>query len=690
MNPIPTFALLTTRMDGWYQAQAWHGATSAARLLGIRLVALVGSAYGDPEKRGGPVDVYDLARFNEFDGYVILTGALSNHTGLGTIHDLLERLPRRPTVSIGMELPGTASVIPDGGGMESIARHLVQAHGLRRFAFISGPESNPDACRRWADWNATLAELGLRQDPALVEFGDFTPESGKAAAEALLAKTEKFQAIVCANDAMALGVRKALTEHGLRIPQDLVLTGYDDIEEARTMVPPLTTVRAETYLVGFRAVEILMDLHRGGDVRQESIATDFVVRRSCGCHLETSTTVVPRLLADSSDLPGPISIRQMLSSPDTRDAFLERLEKMLDTVEFAEIDFWEESLLQAAQPEPPAGSSRTLVAAEAMVSQARHGLDARRRQSLQHLMRVQFQAVQTLTYQIPEGDFTGRILDALQPFAENHLRILLYQADFSPVTAAEARTQPFTLAVDTLTREVGPPVPDSLLPPDDPGSGTWVTLSLALGDEHFGVMQLRDWNTNELFLESLRLALSMLFSGIRKAVRESAVRDELLKLSRRDPLTGLLNRRGLLEQGELLVHSAARTSTRIGIVLCDLDGLKKINDRHGHADGDLAIRCLARALEDCFRQSDVLARLGGDEFAALLMLGPEGGLDTAIVRLREALERRSRELGKPWTAKTSAGWIAWNPGDGQSLDGVLAQADEHLYRDKRRRKSPRG
>jgi diguanylate cyclase (GGDEF)-like protein len=302
-------------------------------------------------------------------------------------------------------------------------------------------------------------------------------------------------------------------------------------------------------------------------------------------------------------------------------------------------------------------------------------------------MRVQFQAIQTLTYDIPRDELPYRIVDALQPFAENRLRLLLFNQDFSAIPLSEGFSRPFKFALDTHKRRIGPPGHDLLLPRDDKLAGTWATLSLSLGNEHFGVVQVRDWNSNELFLESLRLSLTMLLSGIQKAAREDRVKEELVRLARRDDLTGLLNRRGLLEQGAILVRAAQRGQLRIGVVLCDLDGLKEINDVYGHADGDMAIRSLARALEDGFRQSDVVARLGGDEFAVISLIADDGNLEGAIVRLREALERRSQELGRPWTARTSAGWMAWNPGDGQDLESVLAQADALLYHDKRERKA---
>jgi hypothetical protein len=158
------------------------------------------------------------------------------------------------------------------------------------------------------------------------------------------------EAIVCANDPMALGVRKALSVRGLRIPHDVLLTGYDDIEEARTMVPPLTTVKAGTYQVAFRAMEMLLDLHRGGKPSQVTTPTDLVLRRSCGCHAGTATTSIPHLLAESSGVPAPNTPPATPVESGSQADFLDRMEETLDGAEHAEIDLWEENLLLAACP----------------------------------------------------------------------------------------------------------------------------------------------------------------------------------------------------------------------------------------------------------------------------------------------------------------------------------------------------
>lgn len=692
METIPTFALLNVRLDGWYQNQVWHGVSTAARLLGVRLVALVGNAFGDPERRGGSESVYGLAGSPRIDGYLPVVGALANFVGKDPVLRFLESLPPRPTVCVGMELGGYLTVQPDGAGIGRMVRHLVGGHGLRRLAFLGGPRTNPDATRRLTDFVETAVQEGLDVPDGWILEGDFSPELAKRVFDAFLDREgAPPQALVCANDAMALGVRKSCRERGIRIPDDMVLTGFDDIDEAATMSPSLTSVDAVAYQAGFRAVELLQELHLGREVASEAIPTALVLRRSCGCRPGGASSLhLPRLLAEATGVPGFERLRATLCDPVESGPFLERLEAVLEEADHPELDLWEERIFAVATSAPPPHASQVLLRAQAAVSHARRGVDLNQRQALKILLRDQYRALQQLVSHAPGEDLPHRILEAFQTLAGHRLRVLLFRDDASPVEQPRFEEGSFALEIDVAARTVAPAPRDALLPSGGLPVASWIAMPLSLGSEHFGVVQVRDWNSNEVFLESLRNSLSMALSMAHRSRQEHVAREELLKLSHRDELTGVLNRRGLLEQGELLVRSAMRNGTRIGVVLCDLDGLKEINDAHGHADGDLAIQCLARALEDGFRQSDVVGRLGGDEFAVVTLLAADGGLEGAIGRVRAALERRSAELDRPWTARTSAGWMAWIPGDGETLEQAIIRADQDLYQDKRRRKGIAG
>jgi len=172
---------------------------------------------------------------------------------------------------------------------------------------------------------------------------------------------------------------------------------------------------------------------------------------------------------------------------------------------------------------------------------------------------------------------------------------------------------------------------------------------------------------------------------------EAQLRERLAEQSTRDELTGLLNRRGLRDVASLLARKGARESRTHVLFAADLDGLKPVNDRHGHAAGDEAIRLMADAIRECFRSTDTPARMGGDEFSILCAAVPDANPESIAGRLREILERRCSALGRAWTVSTSIGWAEWDPIGDSSMDLAMARADRALYEDKIRRKgaSPR-
>jgi LacI family transcriptional regulator len=169
-----------------------------------------------------------------------------------------------------------------------LADHLV-GHGYRRFAFLGDPDRSPDVAGRYVGFAAGLRAAGVRvPTPARCAFD---VEAGQAAAVRLLSRSSRPQVVVCANDEVALGVHTAVAAAGLRIPDDLAVTGWDDVMAAG--FAGLTTVRQPMRELGATAARWLHDRiternsgpTRGpAAVRREVLPTQLVVRTSCGTH----------------------------------------------------------------------------------------------------------------------------------------------------------------------------------------------------------------------------------------------------------------------------------------------------------------------------------------------------------------------------------------------------------------------
>jgi LacI family transcriptional regulator len=184
--------------------------------------------------------------------------------------------------------------IDNYGGAFAMVQHLV-AVGRRRIALIAGPEHNFDAAERLRGYTAAMTRFAPTIPPQVLA-GDFTEEAGYNAARDLLTNKLRPQAVFAANDMMAVGCLYALREAGVRVPEDIAVTGFDDIPIARLTTPALTTVRVRIVDFGTRALERLATMiEDSADAAREKhaqlLGTELVVRQSCGAKELIATAV---------------------------------------------------------------------------------------------------------------------------------------------------------------------------------------------------------------------------------------------------------------------------------------------------------------------------------------------------------------------------------------------------------------
>ncbi|MGN9909421.1 LacI family DNA-binding transcriptional regulator [Phytohabitans sp. LJ34] len=262
---------------GPYYAEVVLGYEEVAADLGRSVLIL--ATHG---RRDAAAQVLELA--NRVDGMVVMGRTVGD--------DIVERIAASgpPLVLVARDPVSTVDTIRTDNerSARELAEHLL-AHGHRRFAFVGDPDDSPDVAGRYAGFAAGLRAAGIPV-PAPVRCS-FDIEAGRAAAEALLRRRTRPQAVVCANDEVALGVHTAATDAGLSVPDDLAVTGWDDVMAAR--FAGLTTVRQPMRELGATAAHWLHDriTERSSDRSRQRVArrsqvlpTQLTVRRSCGTH----------------------------------------------------------------------------------------------------------------------------------------------------------------------------------------------------------------------------------------------------------------------------------------------------------------------------------------------------------------------------------------------------------------------
>lgn len=269
-----------------YQADIIIGAHDECVRRGLDLVCLAGGRVGGGDPRSY---AYDIASPRNLDAAIMVPGTWGAALESDPVQALLARYADTPTCIIGARAGDAPSVCIDNStGVEELTRHLIEVHGRRRLAFIAGRGLEADERQR--GFERALAAAGLALDAALFHPGDYTLEAGRAAAARWCSDGRAAcDAIVAANDWMAAGALDLLQERGVRVPEDVSLVGFDDIDRASFMSPPLTTIRQPPRHLGAEAVSTLAALLDGVlPERHVSVRTFPQIRRSCGCFGQAS------------------------------------------------------------------------------------------------------------------------------------------------------------------------------------------------------------------------------------------------------------------------------------------------------------------------------------------------------------------------------------------------------------------
>ncbi len=579
--------------------------------------------YGEGERQ-----IFSLPNYEELDGIILSLDTLNVPNGAVALLERLRKLSC-PIVSLRVHLDGFYNVrVDESTSMERMIRHFIDVHGFRDICFMTGRMELEDARLRFECYKRVMEENGIEVTEDMVFYGDYWRAKAKAAVEHFLSgrRSTYPQAIICANDYMALAVSRELGERGIRVPEDVCVSGFDDLMEAQYADPSLTTVAVNFEEMAVRAVEVIDDIVHGHQPEKEQyVSTQDKYRGSCGCRRHKVTNKwysLTRELEERREL----NYQTIFMNAD--------LEGITD----------EKELFSTAQKYSGWNNAKKMWIclcdeSEELTEEERNLGD----------MRTEYTNTMILRAVIDSG---------------NSVDMLNQRFERRELIPEEQRS--------------------------DIENGSFFFVPLHYNNHNLGYVAVRyddNGHINE-FMQPWIMNFSVALESFLLHERLDAMH-AIERLYKEDALTGISNRRGFEEKARKVYSDATYFRRRVAVISIDMDNLKVINDVHGHSAGDDALRRIGRALSTVAKQKEsiVCARTGGDEFVVVCRLEYPNEGEDIITQIREELQRINVQNGQAYSAEISCGLYEVKDASKVAMAKALEISDERMYEDKRQRKA---
>jgi DNA-binding LacI/PurR family transcriptional regulator len=269
-----TIGLVFSEIRGAFFPQLLKGIEAQLHEAGYEL--LVYSTHSDRPIKRKPIGEHNT------DGLLVFTTSLEKEEIARLYKINFPMVLMHETPPEGMDIPVITVENKDGAAM--LVSHLIEKHGRRRIVFLRGPDGHEDSQWRERGYREALAAHNIPFDEALVSSGEFDQETAYHSLRKLIQDGVEFDAVFAGDDDASIGVYRALKEARRLIPDDVAVVGFDDVEFAGYISPPLTTIRAPIEEVGREAVRQLLALVNGEQAQSLVLKrTELIIRESCGC-----------------------------------------------------------------------------------------------------------------------------------------------------------------------------------------------------------------------------------------------------------------------------------------------------------------------------------------------------------------------------------------------------------------------
>lgn len=567
-------------------------------------------------------NILTLPNIEDFDGVLLLTSTFNFPEEIAYLQQKI-RDSGVPAITVDYDLEGMDFVGTDNySGMYELVSHLIELHGARKLLFIGGIEGHAESVIRQRAFLNAAADRGIVVDSRDILYGEWAELCASERFEEWIGETGKLpDAIVCANDVMAIGICFWLKKHGYCVPEDCIVTGYDFIKRGQMMRPMLTSVDRDWQILGFHTLQLLNQRIKGFEIEPRTMLNIRpAYRQSCGCIMDELTL---RELAENLKQDGNIAVDSLQVDSHFRHMY-KNIRKAETSEEFSK--------------------------AMSGFLKGDHALEGDRVMICLHpdFFTAGKEGRGMVEYGFPKE------MDIVCSLFNGHPRVRMM---------ADCRRAIFQVA-----RESEKP-------------GLYLLVPLHSDEKNYGFAML---NKNDLILRDRILYIwtrhvNQCLEQVRSNVKITQLTQRLSDLSMKDGLTGTYNRLGC----ERVLYPFLRECQEKGgqgiVMIVDIDCMKLINDGYGHTSGDQAILFLAEALRTGLPEDFYIARYGGDEFFVAGQL--RGGMN--VEELANASMQKLDELAEsnrvPYTLKASLGLVVLEKGEHFDVKDAVQRADAQMY-----------
>ncbi len=583
----------------------------------------------EPE-RAGEFQIFHLPDLADFDGAIILSN-LCDFPGI--LDDLVTRCNAAgiPVISHGIPHAGAVNVLMDNdSGMNSLTGHLITEHGVRNIVFVAGTADNSDSSERLESVRRLALEHGLSFTEENVVYSDWEFAKAAEIARDFAEKGTLPDAFICANDELAMVITTTLEDYGISSPGDILVTGFDNLPDSCLFYPSITSVDPDNRLHGKVCAKAMLDLLDSKTTENPiKLPSRFIPRESCGCTL-SADSARRRLRVATDDFKS----QRKKDRNNWHIFYLERL--MLKCESVAEL---RTTLMDSLSQERFLEGENFHILFDACANKTLTSYD---------------------TFYEEDSSYSDQ-QDVIFSVRNGVVQ------DISNIRATQ----------------IIPGISE-----DDP-CHMYVVLPIHDGPHKIGFVVFTDCyegiDNKEVMLFMEKINSSMVNS--KKSIYLKAVNEYVKEMSNIDSLTSVKNRSAYEARLEDIQNRTSEGKiSGFGIVLFDVNNLKRINDELGHFMGDEYLKNACRLICTVYKNSPVY-RIGGDEFVVVLEGRPYEQREQILEAFVREMDRIKDSDLRPEEKVSIAYGMAVYEGSNDKIEAVVKRADELMYATKKRMKA---